>query len=84
AKHLQAFGVALVCGIPAGLMMGLKLPGVVFAVGLCFALLFLSGSYLRRIVLCVGFGVGVLVGLAVSLGHWAWFLQTHFDSPLFP
>ena len=30
------------------------------------------------------FGIGILAGIAITLGHWAWFLQTHFGSPLFP
>lgn len=75
---------ATLFGLPAGLMMGLKLPSVIFCVGLCFALLVVSGPLHRRLFLSFFFGVGVLIGLALSLGHWAWFLQTEFGSPLFP
>ncbi len=80
----RAAGVALMAGFPAGLMMGLKLPSVIFCMGLCFALLLVTGSLRRRLLICFMFGFGVLAGLAVSLGHWAVFLQTHFGSPLFP
>jgi hypothetical protein len=84
APWLRAVGVALLAGVLSGLMMGLKLPSVIFCVGLCGALLFVSGFYTRRFLLALGFGLGVLLGLGVSLGHWASFLQTHFGSPLFP
>ena len=84
ATDLRAAGLAVLCGVPAGLMMGLKLPSVIFCVGFCFALLFIAAPLRRRILLCGGFGVGVLLGVGISLGHWAWFLQTHFGSPLFP
>jgi hypothetical protein len=71
-------------GVPAGLMMGLKLPCVVFCVGLCGALVLTGGPLLRRLTLAFAFGCGVLLGLAVTLGHWAWFLQHQFGNPLFP
>ena len=80
----RAAGISLLAGFPAGLMMGLKLPSVIFCLGLCFALLLVMGSLRRRVMISFLFGVGVLMGLAVSLGHWAVFLQTHFGSPLFP
>jgi len=84
AQETKAFGLALLFGLPAGLMMGLKLPGVVFAVGWCFGILAMGGSLRRLLVICFAFGVGVLLGLTITLGPWAWFLQTHFGSPLFP
>ena len=84
APIVRAAGLAIVFGIPAGLMMGLKLPCVIFCVGLCFAFLFSDGDLYRRCALTFGFGIGVLVGLGISLGHWAWFLQSHFGNPLFP
>ena len=70
--------------IPAGLMMGLKLPAVIFCMGLCFALLAMPGDFRRRFVLCVAFGFGVLLGATITLGPWAYFLNDHFGSPLFP
>ena len=70
--------------LPAGLMMGLKLPSVIFCVGLCFAILFINGDFRRRFMLSFAFGLGVLAGAAITLGPWAAFLDTHFYSPLFP
>lgn len=84
ADWVRGGGLALLCGLPAGLMMGLKLPSVIFCVGLCGALLCVSGTFTRRVWVAFAFGCGVLLGVAFSLGHWAWFLQTHFGSPLFP
>lgn len=80
----RAAGIAFMAGFPAGLMMGLKLPSVIFCLGLCFALLLVAGPMRRRLLIGFVFGLGVLAGLAVSLGHWMVFLQTHFGSPLFP
>lgn len=76
--------LALLCGIPAGLMMGLKLPFVIFCVALCGAFLLVTGPWLKRFWLAFGFGLGVLLGLGVALGPWSWHLYTHFGSPLFP
>jgi hypothetical protein len=78
-----AFQLALLCGLPAGLAMGLKLPSVVFCIGLCFAFL-LAGPMRRRFLLAFAFGIGITLGIMVTLGPWAVYLQTHFGSPLFP
>jgi len=80
----KALFLALFFGVPAGLMMGLKLPAVIYAVGLCGGLLFAGGDWKRGFVLSFAFGLGVLLGCAVTLGPWMVFLQTHFGSPLFP
>ncbi|MDD4615498.1 MAG: hypothetical protein PHW76_00015 [Alphaproteobacteria bacterium] len=80
----KAFALALVFGIPAGMMVGLKLPSVVYAVGLTGGLLFVGRTWRRGFWLGFAFGVGVLAGCTITLGHWAYFLQTHFGSPLFP
>jgi hypothetical protein len=84
ASGARAFGLALVSGLPSGLMMGLKLPSFIFAVGFCFGVLFMGGSLRRLFLASFAFGLGVLLGVTISLGPWAWFLQTHFGSPLFP
>ncbi len=80
----KAAALAVMCGLPAGAMMGLKLPSVVFSVGLCGALLLVAGSPARRIFAAFCFGLGVMIGLALSLGHWSIFLYDNFGSPLFP
>jgi hypothetical protein len=80
----QAMFLAVGCGFPAGMAMGFKLPCFTFCFGLCAALLLISGSWQRRLLASSAFGVGILLGVALTLGHWAWFLQSHFGSPLFP
>ncbi len=84
ARWQTSLLLAVVCGFPAGLMMGLKLPSVVFCVGLCGALLCTSGSLQRRVGITFGFGLGVLMGLALSLGPWASALYQQYGNPLFP
>jgi hypothetical protein len=81
---LNAFGLALAFGLPSGMMMGLKLPSVIYAVGLCGGLLVSGKEWRRGIVLSFAFGLGVLAGCVATLGDWMIFLQTHFGSPLFP
>jgi len=71
-------------GLPAGFMMGLKLPSVIFCIGLCGGLLLAGGNLRRRFAMCSGFGVGILLGVVVTIGPWAWFLEDHFQNPLFP
>ncbi len=80
----QAAITALVAGLPVGLGFGLKQPTVVFAIGLCGAMLTVPGSSLRRFTLAFGFGIGVLTGLAAAGGHWMWHLWDQFRNPLFP
>jgi len=75
---------AFLYGVIPGLMMGLKLPNVVFCVGLCFAYLGGSEGWLKKIRLSFMFGLGVLLGLTLAFGHWALYLESHFGSPLFP
>ena len=84
ATAARAGLLALLFGVPAGLMMGLKLPSVIFAFGFCVALLSLRAPFTRRLVLAFGFGVGIVLGLAVTIGHWAYYLQTHYANPFFP
>ncbi len=83
-KARKAFGVALAFGVPVGMMVGLKLPSVVYAVGLTGGLFFVGRDWRRGFLLSFAFGCGVLAGTAVTFGQWGTFLQTHFGSPLFP
>jgi len=80
----KALGFAFLCGMPAGLMMGLKLPSATFCVALCGALLFVTGPFTRRVWVAFGFGLGVLAALAVSYAPWGFFLFKNFNNPVFP
>jgi len=75
-------------GFLSGLAAGLKLTAATFAVGMCLAVL-LRGTWSQQAIkrsLTEAFtlGLGVLVGVAIALGPWAWQLWTYFDSPIFP
>ena len=80
----RSLALALAFGLPVGMMVGLKLPTAVYCPGLCLGLLAVGGAWRRRLPVAVAFGTGTLAGAAATLGHWAWFLSTHFGSPLFP
>ncbi len=80
----RALGLAFLSGVPAGLMMGLKLPSALFCVGLCGAILFVTGPWRRRVWISFGFGLGVLAAAVVSLGPWAFFLYSEYGNPFFP
>ncbi|MEP7329452.1 MAG: hypothetical protein ABI777_09590 [Betaproteobacteria bacterium] len=78
----------LLAGLLCGLASGSKLTAATFAVGLCLAIL-LRGPYTRQAMVrtfveAFVFGLGVLAGVAIALGPWAWALWTHFGSPIFP
>lgn len=82
------FGAALLrtafAGFLVGCGVGLKLPTQIFAIGVCFGLLFVPGPFVRRFFLSFACGLGVIGGFLVFGGWWMWELITHFDNPLFP
>ena len=77
-------GCMTCAGVPAGMVMGLKLTMATFCVGLLLALLFTGEGLRRRLVLTFFFGVGITVGFLATYCYWGWFLYTHFGSPFFP
>jgi len=83
-----ALRTVAIAGLLVGLASGGKLTAATFAVGLCVALLLRgpqeSRAWRHAFAEAFVFGLGVLAGLAITLGPWAWALWTHFDSPVFP
>jgi hypothetical protein len=75
---------AALAGIPAGVTMGLKLPSVTFCAGLCLAMLCIFLPWKRRLPVAIAFGVGIVVGLAVSFGPWGLYLWNNYANPVFP
>lgn len=71
-------------GVVMGLGVGLKLTVAVFALALCLALLALPLRIVGRLRAAFVFGIGVLLGMAISGGHWYWKMWTLFGNPLFP
>jgi hypothetical protein len=80
----RAFTLAVLFGVPAGAMMGLKLTAALFCLGLCGAIFFTIRPLTRKFSISFAFGIGVLAGFTLIYGYWAWFLQTHWGSPFFP
>ena len=75
---------AALAGFLVGCGVGLKLPTQIFAVGVCFGLLFIPGPIKRRFVLSFVCGLGIIAGFALLGGWWMWDLWTHYANPLFP
>ncbi|MBI1273466.1 MAG: hypothetical protein GC131_05235 [Alphaproteobacteria bacterium] len=84
APMARALPLALLCGLPAGLAMGLKLTAVGFCVALVAACFAFSGPFLRRFRLAFLCGLGITAGVVVAHGAWSWFLYVHYGSPVFP
>ncbi|MFC7333665.1 hypothetical protein [Rhodocista pekingensis] len=85
----RAFALVAAAGFLVGSAVGLKQPTLPFAVGLCFAFLFVAEgpwlrSFPRRFLLSFVFGLGVLAGMALFSGHWMLHLWTEYRNPLFP
>lgn len=82
--HSASLPRLAVAGLLAGIGVGLKLPTVVFAIGLCAACFALPGSFVQRFKSSFVFGLGVLLGFAVFAGHWTLHLWAAFQNPVFP
>jgi len=79
-----ALARAVLAGLLVGLGVGLKLPTQIFAVGVCFGLLFIPGPFWRRFLLSFVCGLGVIAGFFVFGGWWMWELWIRYENPLFP
>jgi hypothetical protein len=82
--HPRPLRRAAAAGILAGAAVGLKLPMAAHGVGLAAACLMLPFSMGRRLHTLVWFGLGGLLGVALSDGFWLWEMQKRFGNPLFP
>jgi len=80
----RALAHVFAAGILVGLAVGLKLPSQVFAVGVCFGLLFIPGAFMRRFWLSFVSGLGIITGFAVTGGWWIARMWQNFANPLFP
>jgi hypothetical protein len=74
----------LFSGFLMGLAAGLKQPTVIYAVGLCVALLFVTQRFHLGISMAFLFGLGVLAGIGTTGGFWMHELWSRYANPLFP
>ncbi len=79
-----AFGRVAFAGFLVGLGVGIKLPTQIFAIGVCFGLLFIPGPFMRRFWLSFVCGLGIVAGFALLGGWWIWELWSTYANPLFP
>lgn len=74
----------LIAGFIAGLGVGLKLTTTVYALALCLGFMAVPFPWSRRFGLATLFGVGVLLGLAVTGGFWFLRMWHDYGNPLYP
>jgi hypothetical protein len=80
----KAVFIAIVAGLVAGIGAGLKLTNIVYASALCLSFFVVPGNWSARLRLSFFFGVGVLVGVAVTGGHWFYIMWATYGNPLYP
>ncbi len=80
----KALARVFAAGALVGLAVGFKLPSQVFAVGVCFGLLFIPGAFMRRFWLSFVCGLGIIAGFLVTGAWWIARMWTDFGNPLFP
>jgi hypothetical protein len=71
-------------GILAGIGVGLKLTGAVYAIGLFCMCFFMLGNLIGRLKNTLIFGLGCLLGFFILFSPWAFELWTRFNNPFFP
>ena len=76
--------VVMAAGALAGLGVGLKLTNAVYALALCFGFLVLHMHWTVRLRLALLFGVGALLGFAVTGGYWIAEMWHLYGNPLYP
>jgi hypothetical protein len=85
SNHRSRLIIAVTCaGVLAGMAAGLKLTNTVYAVALCASFYVSPGSLGKRFLNAFLFGVGVLLGMAVSGGYWHYEMWRAFGNPLYP
>jgi hypothetical protein len=71
-------------GLAAGLALGFKPTMAIYALGLGAAVLALPARWLVRFVAFSAYGLGSVLGLALSGGYWMAVLWRAYGNPIFP
>jgi hypothetical protein len=82
--RIPMIATLFLAGVVSGAGAGLKLTTAVFSVALCAGLLFAPVSIPARLRAAFVFGVGVLMGLAMTGGFWFAELWHRYGNPLYP
>ena len=83
-SKLTSIAWTAAAGVPVGMVFGLKQSMVIYCVGLTVAFLVADMPPLRRVRTSFCFGIGVLIGFALSGGYWAVHLWKTVGNPFFP
>lgn len=81
---LHSSALLLCAGAMVGAGVGLKLTNAPYAVALCAGFLIFPARLSVRLRLAFIFGVGVLLGIALTGGYWFWEMWRTFRNPVFP
>ncbi len=84
AWSMRAAVLLMAAGFIAGLGVGLKLTTAVYALALCLGFMAVPLPWPRRFGFATLFGLGVLLGLAVTGGFWFLKMWQDYGNPLYP
>lgn len=82
--HLPSVLTCFLSGFLAGIAVGLKLTGAVYAVALGVMYLFMPGSLRQRIRQTAYLGLGGLIGFLLVFSPWGLEMWSRYQNPLFP
>ncbi len=74
----------IAAGILLGIGVGLKLTVMIYTVGATLALLLVEKKWKDRASMVIVLGVGVMIGLLISNGHWMATMWSTYGNPVFP
>ena len=74
----------LAAGGLVGFGTGLKLTNSIYAVAIAAALLTVPTRWPMRLRVAFVFGIGTVLGVASTGGHWFWLMWRTFGNPVFP
>jgi hypothetical protein len=83
-RRVEFSAHVLLAGLAMGIAAGLKLTNTIFIVATVPSLVIAYGAWSTRTRAVLWFGVGVLMGFALSEGYWGYRVYQEFGNPFFP